>query len=118
MKLDWSENSDKETRKEDLRSKHVRSNNESTVFDKIPSFQENVQLRTFSNEILSSKAIILNNHNVITKFVASAMDFTVQPELCYDKNNKVLISKMVKAYIERCRFELLPMHDEVLHDFK
>ncbi|CAI2180694.1 4576_t:CDS:2, partial [Funneliformis geosporum] len=70
LKLLEATHSDKETRKEDLRSKHVIASDESSVLDenknskiqrKLPI--EDVQ-ETFWNEILFSKAVILNDRKV------------------------------------------------------
>jgi hypothetical protein len=45
------------------------------------------------------------------------LDFVIPPEFWGNKNNKTVIYKMVKIFIERRHFEELSLH-EVLQGFK
>ncbi|CAI2170991.1 20378_t:CDS:10 [Funneliformis geosporum] len=58
-----------------------------------------------------------NNSYQVAKFVNSALDFIIPLEFWGNKNNKTVIYKMVKVFIERRRFDALSMH-EVLQGFK
>lgn len=50
-------------------------------------------------------------------FVKAVLDYVIPPVFLSDKNNKTVIYKMVKIFIERRRFEDISLH-EVLQGFK
>jgi hypothetical protein len=70
----------------------------------------------YINYFFSKKKFLFNKLKV-AKFVIAVLDFIIPLEFWGDKDNKTVIYKMVRIFIERRRFEVLSLH-EVLQGFK